>query len=105
MCVDVFERLLHGESEQNQLAEVVPAVLALLFVRREARSCHVGAADGFNLLHLLEIALLQQLIKFGDDAIEEAETLDGLIYVVLLSEEVRETLQRGEEDADSIVRL
>lgn len=28
--VDVFERLLHGQSEQNQLAKVLPAVLTLL---------------------------------------------------------------------------
>lgn len=28
--VDVFERLLHGKSEQNQLAKVLPAVLTLL---------------------------------------------------------------------------
>lgn len=30
--VDVFERFLHGQSEQNQLAEVMPAILTLLNV-------------------------------------------------------------------------
>lgn len=28
--VDVTERLLHGQSEQNQLAQVVPGILTLL---------------------------------------------------------------------------
>lgn len=32
VCVDVFERFLHGQSEQNQLAEVMPAILTLLNV-------------------------------------------------------------------------
>lgn len=30
VSVDVSERFLHGQSEQHQLTEVVPAVLALL---------------------------------------------------------------------------
>lgn len=30
VCVDVFERFLHGQSEQNQLAEVMPAILTVL---------------------------------------------------------------------------
>lgn len=30
VSVDVFERLLHGQSEQKQLAQVLPAVLTLL---------------------------------------------------------------------------
>lgn len=139
--VDVVECFLHGQSEQNQLAEVMPAVLTVLregdrseaswekaerkqadvswwreitsiyftfcllwiqiksliirrwttasvwledfhewinnqllsssfdlrccvahlSVRWEARSCHVWAADGFYLLHLLEETFIQQL--------------------------------------------
>lgn len=102
-----------------------------LSVRRETRSSHVGAADGFNLLHLLEITFVQQLhgeknadvvfvwvivfscvcvcvydlIEVGDDVVEEAETLDGLMNELLLLVEVGETRQRGEENADSLVRL
>lgn len=36
--VDVRQRFLHGQSEEDQLAEVVPAVLAFLDGRRRGRS-------------------------------------------------------------------
>lgn len=86
--VDVFQTFLHGQSKQHQLTQVTPTVLKLLktqththtirdendittrcnrrthlFIRWEAWSCHVGAADGFYLLHFLEVTFLQQLQK------------------------------------------
>lgn len=35
--------------------------LADLSVWGETRSCHVGAADGLDLLYILEVAFIQQL--------------------------------------------
>lgn len=45
------------------------------------------------------------LIKVGDDVVEEAETLNVLMKDLFLLIEVGETRQTGEEDADSLVRL
>ena len=45
------------------------------------------------------------LIEVGDDVVEEAETLDGLMNELLLLIEGGETWQRGEEDANSLVGL
>lgn len=45
------------------------------------------------------------LIKVGDDVVEEAETLNVLMNDLFLLIEVGETRQTGEEDADSLVRL
>lgn len=103
-------------------------------VWREARRRHVGAADGLYLLHVLEVALVQQLhqdthtrqnyrvllrqqhcvreclqacdlIKVGDDVVEETETLHMLVNDLLLLVEGGEAGQRGEEDADTVVGL
>lgn len=46
VCVDMCQCFLHGQSEQHQLAEVVPAVLALLNGRKRSKEGRKGRRRG-----------------------------------------------------------
>ena len=44
--------------------------------------CHVGAADGLNLLHVAKLLIVEQLVEVDDDLIEQPDAFDSLVNVL-----------------------
>ena len=43
---------------------------------------HVGASDGFDLLHIPELLVVEQLVEVDDDLVEQSDALDSLVDVL-----------------------
>ena len=71
----------------------------------EADRGHVGGPDGLDLVHGAEAILPDQVVKVGDDLVEQSEALDALVVAVQLGVELVKVGDAGEDDADAVVRL
>ena len=43
---------------------------------------HVGASDGFDLLHVPKLLVVEQLVEVDDDLVEQPDALDSLVDVL-----------------------
>ena len=66
---------------------------------------HVGCSRRLDLLNTLELVLLQDLVKVGDDLVEEAQALHTLIVGLQLHVELGEVGDGGEYNAAAVALL
>lgn len=70
-----------------------------LVFRNEANDGHVGAAHGLDFVDSPEPVLLEQLVKVGDDLVEQPEALEALVRAIHLRVELVKVGNAGEDDA------
>lgn len=76
-----------------------------LVLRNEANDGHVGAAHGLDFVDSPEAVLLEQLVKVGNDLVEQSEALEALVRAIHLRVELVEVGHAGEYDAHFGVTL